>query len=523
MGQKRRVLKRLSVPLCCAAWLIFSMPGCAVWNQGVDGKSSVAASEQSTEVLEKDVAKFMSGVRPSRENPDSIYRRACYFQERKKHKLAIEEFRKVLAADPTNAKAYNGMGVSFDSLGEHSRAVQCYEAALALDSNLHYVYNNLGYSYLLQGKVDSSIKAFEKAIALNEDEKRYHNNLALAYSKGGRIERAYEEFKLGGDEARAKQNMARLHSETSPLKTPVADTNGPNLASTSHPAELAGDTFDESRDRGPYYRGRIAVDPPLPVAEAPTIGKGIPKTDEDQVGVNKYALSVEKSKPDPSNQLEDRSARVPKVGRDEINASSIAQAISHEPAAASSMERNDEIVTRTAMGPSGGSEEEERQVPRLFSMYSAMEQGSEMGSKQPERAAVNLPDRTLASRKAPEKEAGTVIQSPHERVPEATGAARIELSNGNGVRHMARDMGNYLKSKGYKVTRLTNASHFRHGKTTIYYCDGYQQEAEDVAREMPTDSDMKKVKNLQRPNINVKVLIGKDTAPFRVALIEGIR
>jgi lipoprotein NlpI len=510
------MLKRISVPLFCAAWLVFSVLGCSVWNQTIEGRSSVDTSESRTQVLEKDVAKFVSGVKPYQEDPDSIYRRACYFQERKKHKIAIEEFGKVLAIDPRSAKAYNGMGVCYDSLGEHSRAIQCYEAALALDSGLHYVYNNLGYSYLLQGKLDPSIKAFEKAIALNKDEKRYHNNLALACAQEGLFERAHAEFKLGGDEASAKQNLARLHLESLPLKN---HPNQPTLASISRPAEGGGDTSGETRDNGPYYRGKITVNPLLPVAEAPTIGTGIPKTNEEPVGLNSYALSAEKMDPDQINEYQDSSASLLKTRPDGIITGANALAIPHEPAVASK-EKDDDVGTKEGMAAIGG-KEEEHQTPLLFCMFSGISQGSEIGAEEQAEAAVDFPQKALASRKASEKESSTALQPAQAEALKLTGATQIELSNGNGVRHMARDMGEYLKSKGLKITRLTNASHFSHGKTTIYYCDGYQREAQDVAKEIPTDSDMKEINHLQRPNIKVKVLIGKDMAPFRVVFVEG--
>jgi len=485
MEEKLKMLKKISVPFLCAAWLILFMPGCSIWNQAIEKTSSVEASEPGTQVLEKDVAKFISGIRPYREDADSIYRRACYFQERKKHKMAIEEFRKVLAIDPTNAKAYNGMGVSFDSLGEHGRAIQHYESALALDSNLHYVYNNLGYSYLLQGTLQSSIRAFQKAIDLDKDQKRYHNNLALAYAKEGLFERAYEEFILGGDDASARQNLARLQSESPILKNPLTGPTQPTLASTSHPAEGGNDTSGASKDSGPYFRGKISVNPPLQVAEAPSIGTEIPKNNEEPAEVNAYALSVDLRNLDQSNQYQDDSARDLKTKTDGVNSGANALAIPHKPAVAS------------------------------------REEDHHAGTKGELRAIGGFPQIALPSRKASESESTIASQPTQAKALEVTGATQIEISNGNGIRHMARDMGEFLKAKGLTITRLTNSSHFRHGKTTIYYCDGYQQEAQEVAKEIPADSDMKKTDYLQRPNIKVKVLIGKDMAPFRVVLIEG--
>ena len=51
--------------------------------------------------------------------------------------------------DPSLTKAYNAIGVSYDSLGEFSRAIEAYNAALKVDPKLDYVNNNLGFAYLL--------------------------------------------------------------------------------------------------------------------------------------------------------------------------------------------------------------------------------------------------------------------------------------------------------------------------------------------------------------------------------------
>jgi Flp pilus assembly protein TadD len=157
---------------------------------------------------------FLSNVRPHQGNPDSHYLLACYYQERGRHKEALEEFRKVLLIDPGYVKAYNGMGVSYDLLGDFSKAIEYYHITLELDTNLDYVYNNLGYSYLLQGNIDEAIVALKKAIDLNDKDKRFHSNLGLAYGEKGEFELALGELKIANianDEADVHYDMAQLY------------------------------------------------------------------------------------------------------------------------------------------------------------------------------------------------------------------------------------------------------------------------------------------------------------------------
>jgi hypothetical protein len=89
----------------------------------------------------------------------------------------------------------------------------------------------------------------------------------------------------------------------------------------------------------------------------------------------------------------------------------------------------------------------------------------------------------------------------------------IEVSNGNGVNQMAKRVGHYLQKKGYPVGRLTNSQNFNHGHTQIYYQEGNGEIAHQVAEQLPTHKDIIEIKKLDRPSIQVKVLLGKDMIP----------
>jgi tetratricopeptide (TPR) repeat protein len=90
----------------------------------------------------------------------------------------------------------------------------------------------------------------------------------------------------------------------------------------------------------------------------------------------------------------------------------------------------------------------------------------------------------------------------------------VEISNGNGVNRMATRLGNYLRKKGIKVTRLTNAEHFNFDETTIYYHWDYLQNAFKVAREIPGYQNMEKLKMPGQKSVKIKVRIGKDLVPY---------
>jgi tetratricopeptide (TPR) repeat protein len=94
-------------------------------------------------------------------------------------------------------------------------------------------------------------------------------------------------------------------------------------------------------------------------------------------------------------------------------------------------------------------------------------------------------------------------------------ADEVEISNGNGVNNMARLVKGFLTENNFRVVRLTNAEHFNHEESQIFYKKGYQNTAEQINQEVPVAIKQKEVKKFDRPHIKVKLLIGKDVVPHK--------
>ena len=184
---------------------------------------NVPASQTNDDVFSNShLDSFRSSVRPVNGNAESDYRLARYFQKRGKHKFAVDELLKAISKDPSYVKAYNALGVSYDHLGKFDLAAKSYKFALKLNPKLDYAYNNLGYSYLLRGNFDAAIDAFQKAIALNDTHKRYHNNLRLAYARKGKTYMAVEEFNLAQNDSGTQTKTEQRFKEQNP--SPVLET-----------------------------------------------------------------------------------------------------------------------------------------------------------------------------------------------------------------------------------------------------------------------------------------------------------
>jgi tetratricopeptide (TPR) repeat protein len=191
-------------------FFLSAIGSCSTFSYYVNPQNPNELKAYRYEISKEDYAQFASTLRPYRGDPDTLYKQACYLQEKRKYKLALKVLEDVILADATHVRAYNAMGVIYDILRDFPRAVEAYKRALKLNPNLAYVQNNLGYSYLLQGNLDSAIESFKAAIVMDDKNERYHNNLGLAYAKKGLYDDALNEFMAGRDEAKAHYIMAQV-------------------------------------------------------------------------------------------------------------------------------------------------------------------------------------------------------------------------------------------------------------------------------------------------------------------------
>ena len=159
--------------LCLIAGILL-LTGCSFWGDG----SGLFASDRASG--EENIESFVGSLKLRNGDPETMYRLAVHYQKTGRHDWAIEEFRSILAVEPSFARAYNGIGVSLDYYKKYQLAQKAYLKALEINSELDYAWNNLGYSALLQGKPEAAAAYFEKALTLRKDNPRYLNNLALA-------------------------------------------------------------------------------------------------------------------------------------------------------------------------------------------------------------------------------------------------------------------------------------------------------------------------------------------------------
>ena len=101
------------------------------------------------------------------------------------------------------------------------------------------------------------------------------------------------------------------------------------------------------------------------------------------------------------------------------------------------------------------------------------------------------------------------------------GRVGIEVANGNGVSGMARDVGQYLRQKGFKVARLTNAESFNHEEAIVYYGRGFEDVAHQLMQELPALRHKQEASRFERSDVKVRVLLGKDVVPHKRLFVSN--
>ncbi len=228
--------------------LICGFTCCFLWNCSGTGKASSLftfwrSDERNSGPDEKEIASFISTVRPPQGNADAHYNLARYLVERGKYKEALAEFNKVAAIRPGSARAYNGLGVCYDNLGDFRRAMEAYRTALSIDPSLDFVYNNIGCCLTLQKKYDEAVDAFKKAMVLNDQNPRYHTNLGTAYALAGNHDLAAREFELGGAKPVAESAAARTQDQPTNFQASANDEKreiASTLQGTADPLSASG-------------------------------------------------------------------------------------------------------------------------------------------------------------------------------------------------------------------------------------------------------------------------------------------
>ena len=540
MGHKIRINKALSV-ISGIILLVGFIYGCYSREAVPEQQNIYGQDIKPNPLSEEELRKFAASVRKVDGEAEAHYQLALYFQEKYRHKLAIDELKQVLLRSPANAKAYNALGVSFDNLGDHDAAIDYYKLALQINSKLDYVYNNLGYSYLLKGDSQRAAEAFQQAIALNEKEKRYRNNLGLAYVKQDKYELAFEQFSALDSEEGAEKMLARVMKDlgkgAATEKVLLAIKSAPKKEDVAKPVapasklpELSAQPSKAAPGYDPVARFRSVKE------DINTLSDGDVYSDVQEPWVSDPSDAAAEDSADDEDELVAEVKGEPIKGPiinvpppptcespDEIKIASAPVAVTAKEVLAGD---KDEIKYYHVSSVTFSQDVVEAKMPTAPGKkvdYQAKLVTRELREILPANIEIAAPmnqeeheERILVA--ASSIKAGGWQSAPEPKRTAEKGIVEIEVANGNGVKGSAGKVAEHLRRNGFKVVRVLDAQSHDHFSTKVFYYGGNLKEAQRLLKTIPEISKDAEVYELESMGSHIRLLIGKDLIERNTAL-----
>ncbi|MCH8197063.1 MAG: tetratricopeptide repeat protein [Proteobacteria bacterium] len=110
---------------------------------------------------------------------------------------AHKALKEAVDADASLWRAWNALGVYYDTQSLWNEADQSYKRALAAKPELALIHNNLGRSLLMQRKFPDATSAFRKALRIRPDLQAARANLRLSLAWEGKYQEATAGVKRG--------------------------------------------------------------------------------------------------------------------------------------------------------------------------------------------------------------------------------------------------------------------------------------------------------------------------------------
>lgn len=440
--------------------------------------------EKQTQQNKRAANTFWESVRPISTLSASHYKLGRHYQKQGKYEQAIEEFSKTIDMDAGLCKAYNGIGMSYDALKQCELARKAYELALRCEPEKAYIYNNYGYSRILCNQFEQGIALLRKAEELSADSTQVKKNLEFA-------------------------RLALTKIPGPDCEIPLADDTHFDLALAT-PRELAAYMAKAAEKQQPKVK---------PQADITSVNA---KSHEAAASPDQPALLV----PSVSPLLQ------PHLLVDNFEAPENAeQALPIRTGAAATANTRDTVIPVLKQAKL---KEIQSQHPKTPETSGVEHPPVPLPVKHVETKPP-LPEEGDTKEVAPEWQARA---SKHKRLEEKfqkmgslekTNLKKtyVEVSNGNGVTGMAGRSAELLRDYGFSVRRITNARSFQFSESSVFYREGYQKEARDLADFLPGDQHIQKVDSLGRSSIGVRVLLGNDLVvldfPERYAHLSYIK
>ena len=140
---------------------------------------------------------------------------AIVYLAKEEYQLAVNKINEELNVNPSNPKALNLRGYSYNELGKYSLALKDLNKAIAIESDNPVYHYNRGISYHKLGQYELSIEDYSKTIALEVDNDKAYYNRAISYGKLRMFKKAIKDYnrdlEINGEAAKTYNNRGRCY------------------------------------------------------------------------------------------------------------------------------------------------------------------------------------------------------------------------------------------------------------------------------------------------------------------------
>jgi Tfp pilus assembly protein PilF len=500
------MIRKVAQSLCMLSPLLLA--ACA----GADGSYTLASLNENIRI---------TGAGQTTEV--SAHEQGKYYFRAEQFGLAVKYFEEAVSENPQAVDSLNGLAASYDRLGRHDLSERYYRRALANDPKNPQTLNNLGYSYLLQNRVDLAVAYLRDAQRLDADSQIVLANRKIA-----------EEAFAQQDIAESEERLAALPLEPV-VSAPLGELAGEHKAADVQPLDEPMEFAASPAIQQPWIERSSAQVQTL-VTQPQVASAGIIQSggmDPDIVAVTSVVERPLEDLPEPirANVSVATSAVVPLEPMTPVTVGIAEQdgglsPLSDESISVAVLESQDKVET-TVLVDLG----EQDPVTTQLSEVNSSETRGEINTISAAESAVPVEafafaepvvQVALAFEPVRENEVervelaalpneGLSVALPENGQDTLVRAERIEVSNGAGRLNMAARMRKFLKDQGISVYRLTNADRFNHMVTTIFYRDGWYDEARRLADLLPAEVRVEKVAD---QNSDLRLELGGDLLDF---------
>lgn len=355
----------------------------------------------------------------------------------------------------TSAQSYYQLGRYYQGQNRLDMAEDAYLKATALDNRNIDAFNALGSLYAQRGETERALKMFERLTAVISDAAYLHNNLGYVYFLAGHQDKAYDSVRkalvLDANLERAWVNLEKI----------VTKAGDDSLAEVARLHRV---------DALPLAMG-LSTNPGAPDAgSGPAVAVRAPDS--------KLTLTTGLS----------NSPLVEEVLLAEANTvpHTMETAISHLATVASPPVRDilSGIATKTGQKREGD-----------FVLVSS--------------------HRKLVSNGQPLDVSPALATGRHAAEDRAAkmAAFRLEVSNGNGIRHFANNFSSLLRQNDIPVMRITNHCSFSMRQTVVEYQPGFENAASALLERAELNARLVPAIR-SREGVDIRIVLGKDAVNF---------